>query len=607
MSDSGSGSGGGSGGSFNGMMGGIGTLAIQSTIITNIMNSKLKTGHPLLDILVAVLISSLFTMIFGTVPQILSVLYENIKKNTVYIASQINGVKHMTIKHVEMLNLKSGVRYNNGKNDYDYHLVLALELYIQRNQSSLNPKTLVGNLSTKTANTKNDYVYMKTCKFKFSNSDQMIKLDNGITLNIDHSEQKNEKIICTTRSITLSTKKTYTFLNDFLKQVYDEYVESEYKQYDSEDESRYFLTLKSDSDEKTDHKWKRYNLNVERTFDSIFFPDKSTILSALDDFTNKRGIYEKKCTPYKFSILLHGPPGTGKTSFLKALSNYTERHIINVSLPLIETNEKLIEVFQSTRIKVHVDNDYVRGEEIPMNKRIYVLEDVDVLSDIVKNRDVDLEDSSDDYFSESDNDNDNDNDSDNDNDNDNDSDNDSDNHNKNNKDSLKKKQKKTKKATIEQKKKIRNVKQYIKPTIKGSGKKTKKYGPLSSHSYGNAYERYCIQNDKLNLSGLLNALDGLLELHGVIIVLTTNHPDKLDPAIIRPGRITYKLEMTFMKQNEIINMIQFHYPEINDKELEKISSLCFEKVTPATIENICLQSKDVETLIHLLKNISNSK
>lgn len=41
----------------------------------------------------------------------------------------------------------------------------------------------------------------------------------------------------------------------------------------------------------------------------------------------------------------------------------------------------------------------------------------------------------------------------------------------------------------------------------------------------------------VTLSGLLNALDGVTTPHGLLTVLTTNTPDVLDPAVIRPGRV----------------------------------------------------------------------
>ena len=47
----------------------------------------------------------------------------------------------------------------------------------------------------------------------------------------------------------------------------------------------------------------------------------------------------------------------------------------------------------------------------------------------------------------------------------------------------------------------------------------------------------------MNLSDLLEAFDGVLEMKGRMMVLTTNHFEKLDPALIRPGRIDLTLEL----------------------------------------------------------------
>jgi chaperone BCS1 len=41
----------------------------------------------------------------------------------------------------------------------------------------------------------------------------------------------------------------------------------------------------------------------------------------------------------------------------------------------------------------------------------------------------------------------------------------------------------------------------------------------------------------ITLSGLLNALDGVSSREGRILFLTTNHPERLDPALVRPGRV----------------------------------------------------------------------
>lgn len=47
--------------------------------------------------------------------------------------------------------------------------------------------------------------------------------------------------------------------------------------------------------------------------------------------------------------------------------------------------------------------------------------------------------------------------------------------------------------------------------------------------------------------GLLNVLDGVVETPGRIVIMTTNHPETLDPALIRPGRIDKRINLGYMK------------------------------------------------------------
>lgn len=49
------------------------------------------------------------------------------------------------------------------------------------------------------------------------------------------------------------------------------------------------------------------------------------------------------------------------------------------------------------------------------------------------------------------------------------------------------------------------------------------------------------QNTGVTLSGLLNVLDGINAVEGRIVIMTSNSPDSLDPALIRPGRVDYKV------------------------------------------------------------------
>ncbi|KAH0551085.1 hypothetical protein GP486_007567 [Trichoglossum hirsutum] len=48
----------------------------------------------------------------------------------------------------------------------------------------------------------------------------------------------------------------------------------------------------------------------------------------------------------------------------------------------------------------------------------------------------------------------------------------------------------------------------------------------------------------ISMSGLLNAIDGVASHEGRILVMTTNYPEKLDEALLRPGRIDMQIEFS---------------------------------------------------------------
>jgi chaperone BCS1 len=55
-------------------------------------------------------------------------------------------------------------------------------------------------------------------------------------------------------------------------------------------------------------------------------------------------------------------------------------------------------------------------------------------------------------------------------------------------------------------------------------------------------------------SNIINILDGVLYKHGSIIFITTNHPEKLDNALIRIGRIDMIINFDYPKKEEIRTM-----------------------------------------------------
>lgn len=66
---------------------------------------------------------------------------------------------------------------------------------------------------------------------------------------------------------------------------------------------------------------------------------------------------------------------------------------------------------------------------------------------------------------------------------------------------------------------------------------------------------------ELTFSGLLNALDGLVSSEGAITVMTTNHIGKLDPALVRAGRVDRKFEFKPPTLEQVAGLFQSFHPE----------------------------------------------
>lgn len=69
---------------------------------------------------------------------------------------------------------------------------------------------------------------------------------------------------------------------------------------------------------------------------------------------------------------------------------------------------------------------------------------------------------------------------------------------------------------------------------------------------------------RLTFSGLLNALDGVASTEARIVFMTTNHLDKLDPALIRPGRVDFRQEVSYCSESQLQQMFQRFYPDDSD-------------------------------------------
>jgi mitochondrial chaperone BCS1 len=63
----------------------------------------------------------------------------------------------------------------------------------------------------------------------------------------------------------------------------------------------------------------------------------------------------------------------------------------------------------------------------------------------------------------------------------------------------------------------------------------------------------------VTLSGLLNALDGIATPHGLVTVMTTNAPEALDPAVIRPGRVDLTETFGLADAGQAARLVSHYY------------------------------------------------
>lgn len=70
----------------------------------------------------------------------------------------------------------------------------------------------------------------------------------------------------------------------------------------------------------------------------------------------------------------------------------------------------------------------------------------------------------------------------------------------------------------------------------------------------------CVKN-KITMNGILNCLDGFNNPEGLIVIMTTNYPDKLDCALLRSGRIDMNIELTYLDKYQAKNMFKAFFKD----------------------------------------------
>jgi hypothetical protein len=407
----------------------------------------------------------LVTNVLGAFVSILSNAYASWKK-------RVNDVSNVVTISSHSVSEKGVVNATNSDN---LTLITSVLAYvIDRNVYS---SSMGVNLTVTSVGTTNDLEHhMRNTDFQYFYNGPVVFEEFTISYNISV-----DQLIKTTTTLSVSSQKSSADIRAFIEECYKTRVEKNIKK---RNEQCFYEHIKHST-----LCFYKYEFNSAKTFDDIFFDEKTIVQNLVTKLMRKELV--------KLTLLLHGEPGVGKTSIIKAIANETKYSVFRVKLNYIKSNSELMDLFHNA--SVYTTRKY---DTVPTNKRIYVFEDIDADCDIVHTR-LDA---------------------------------------------------------------VKPVDDVMKPL--------------------------------LTLADVLNALDGIMEINGSIIVLTTNHVDKLDPALIRPGRITYNLKLRKMSSKSANDFCKAQFGK------DASITLPDNVITPATFESLCCMSQSAQQLQQLVNAYS---
>jgi SpoVK/Ycf46/Vps4 family AAA+-type ATPase len=354
--------------------------------------------------------------------------------------------------------------------------------------------------------------------------------------------------------LTIPQRFKYTLLEEFVKMcenVYEDEVNNKKTHMVFE-----YLSSEKDEDCVSTLKFREYPFKSNKFLDkNIYFEGKEKLIEYVDKFkVKKEGAeitehekeYEEVGVTFKASLLLKGPPGCGKSCTIRGILNRTGRHGVIVTWSKLKTCADICSLFRQTKIN---------NKKYTMDQLCFIFEDFDANDcDILKKRSSKLDGS--------------------------------------------------------------NV-------LSSGGSVTKLLKKHAINKVDDDIDEECENKsdlltdmqklmllnkshieDELTLECVLNVLDGIIELHNVMIIFTTNHLEQIDPAFTRSGRIDFHQEFKLASVNIIKEMLQTirKIDVANAKYKKYFDKMRDYVISPADVQNICFKYKN-ENVTEILNDI----
>ncbi|KAG2376136.1 AAA-ATPase protein [Vigna angularis] len=192
----------------------------------------------------------------------------------------------------------------------------------------------------------------KHLEFAVDGGDDVVDKFEGMTLTWKLNEGSKED------PRNMKNNFVLTFNEKQRQMVLDRYIPHMVKTYEAMKNERRILKLYSWLNDF----WNESDLSHPATFDSLALsPElKKDIIDDLDRFLRRKDLYKKVGKAWKRGYLLHGPPGTGKSSLIAAMANYLKFDVFDLELSSIFSN-----------------SDLMRCLKEASNRCIIVIEDID--------------------------------------------------------------------------------------------------------------------------------------------------------------------------------------------------------------------------------------